>query len=83
MFHVIALKGCPYSERAVESLKNYPYPLKYKVVWVDGNTKANCPGTFPQITYQSPTRKITTIGGCDNLIPLLEKYKPQHINAKV
>jgi glutaredoxin len=82
MFEVIALNGCPYSERAVQLLQGISKKnpnFKVNVTWVDGESKnkykTNGRTTFPQISYAVQTSKGLKklyIGGCEDIENLIE-----------
>jgi hypothetical protein len=82
MFQVIALEGCPYSQRAVEILKSLP---NTEVIWVDHESKHRYKTpdrqTFPQITYKYKQKngqlKTVFIGGLSELEKLIELKKKQ------
>jgi len=78
-FYVYALKGCPYSEEAVELLKSHPH-LKNSVKWVERGSEAenlkrkHNHATFPQVFFDfkaNKTDRRVMIGGCDKLKELL------------
>lgn len=82
MFEIIALNGCPYSARAVETLEQLSAKnpkIQVKVTWVDSNDKHKYKtperSTFPQIFYHVKTSKGVkriTIGGLDELEQLIQ-----------
>lgn len=80
MFEVIALEGCPHSQRAVELMKNLG--TKHNVIWVprDSKEKFKTPNrpTFPQISFhvrRSKGPRVIYIGGCDDLENLISTCK--------
>lgn len=80
MFKVIALEGCPYSERAVDILK---FLTNTEVIWIDheSKNKYKTPDrqTFPQITYtykkKNGKNETVFIGGLSELEKLIELKK--------
>jgi glutaredoxin len=82
MFEVVALEGCPYSQRAVDILTKLKHT---KVIWVNHETKHNYKtaerNTFPQISYTHKTKqgdvKKVFIGGMNELEKLIEMKNKQ------
>jgi len=83
MFEIVALEGCPYSQRAVDTLNSL---RDTKVIWVNESSKQKYKtlqrNTFPQISFIVKTNqgqlKKVFIGGMselENLIDLKNQLK--------
>ena len=81
MFTVIGLEGCPHSAQAVATLASLAQQncdLRYKVTWVNAETKRRYQSserpTFPQISFwvrQKSAQREVYLGGNDRLEALL------------
>ena len=91
MFHVVALKNCPYSEEAVALFSEKGIP--HKVTWVDHETKhkyKEIHPTFPQISFNvitpSRVRSSVFIGGLGefkNLLEISDLIKNKNFSSQI
>lgn len=75
MIVLYVLEGCPYCNKALQILKDNK--IKYSTIYPENNEekelfkKQNNMNTFPQIFLQINSENYMKMGGCDNLIEIM------------